>query len=56
MILAFVGVKMLIAEWVHIPTWVSLVVIAVVLIAAITLSWRFPGPTRGGGRRVRAIP
>jgi tellurite resistance protein TerC len=43
-ILAFVGVKMLIAEWVHIPTWISLVVIAVVLIGAITLSWRFPGP------------
>ena len=33
-ILAFVGVKMLIAEWVHIPTWLSLVVIAVVLIGA----------------------
>ena len=30
-ILAFVGVKMLIAEWYHIPTWASLGVIAVVL-------------------------
>jgi tellurite resistance protein TerC len=42
-ILAFVGVKMVISEWVHIPTWVSLVVIAVVLVVAVALSWRFPG-------------
>jgi len=37
-ILAFVGVKMLIHEWYQIPTWVSLVVIAIVLIAAIGFS------------------
>jgi tellurite resistance protein TerC len=37
-ILAFVGVKMIIARWVHIPTWLSLAVIAVVLIAAALLS------------------
>ncbi len=37
-ILAFVGVKMLIAEWYHIPTPVSLGVIAVVLAGAIGLS------------------
>ena len=43
-ILAFVGVKMLIAEWVQIPTWVSLVVIAVVLVVAIVASLRFPPP------------
>ena len=30
-ILAFVGVKMIIAEWYHIPTWLSLLVIAIVL-------------------------
>jgi tellurite resistance protein TerC len=37
-ILAFVGVKMLIHEWYHIPTWLSLTVIAIVLIAAIGFS------------------
>jgi tellurite resistance protein TerC len=37
-ILAFVGVKMLIAEWYHIPTWLSLVVIVIVLAAAIGFS------------------
>jgi tellurite resistance protein TerC len=39
-ILAFVGVKMIIAEWYHIPTPLSLGVIAVVLAAAIVLSIR----------------
>ena len=39
-ILAYVGVKMLIAEWYHIPTYVSLSVIAVVLAIAIWLSIR----------------
>jgi tellurite resistance protein TerC len=39
-ILAYVGVKMLIAEWYHIPTAVSLGVIAVVLTVAIWLSMR----------------
>jgi tellurite resistance protein TerC len=39
-ILAFVGVKMLIHGWYHIPTWVSLVVIAVVLAGAIGFSMR----------------
>ncbi len=37
-ILAFVGVKMLIHEWYHIPTWLSLLVIVVVLTAAIGFS------------------
>jgi tellurite resistance protein TerC len=37
-ILAFVGVKMLIHTWYHIPTWLSLTVIAIVLIAAIGFS------------------
>jgi len=37
-ILAFVGVKMLIHTWYHIPTWLSLVVIAIVLVAAIGIS------------------
>ncbi len=37
-ILAFVGVKMLIHGWYHIPTWLSLTVIAIVLIASIGFS------------------
>ena len=37
-ILAFVGVKMLIHTWYHIPTWLSLVVIAIVLAASIGFS------------------
>jgi len=37
-ILAFVGVKMLIAEWYHIPTWISLLVIAIVLLVSIGFS------------------
>ena len=39
-ILAFVGVKMLIVRWYHIPTWLSLVVIAIVLVVAIGFSAR----------------
>jgi tellurite resistance protein TerC len=39
-ILAFVGVKMLIHTWYHIPTWLSLVVIAIVLTAAIGFSMK----------------
>jgi len=37
-ILAFVGVKMIISEWYHIPTFVSLGVIAVILAVAIIAS------------------
>ena len=37
-ILAFVGVKMLIHTWYHIPTWLSLLVIAIVLVASIGFS------------------
>ena len=37
-ILAFVGIKMIIAEWYHIPTGVSLLVIALVLAVSITMS------------------
>src|ERR687894_3052757 len=39
-ILAFVGIKMLIAEWYHFPTWASLLVITVVLTVAIVASLR----------------
>jgi tellurite resistance protein TerC len=40
-ILAFVGVKMLVSEWYHIPTWLSLTVIAIVLTASIGFSLKF---------------
>ena len=43
-VLAFVGVKMCIAEWVHIPTLVSLVVITSVLAAAVAASLLWPAP------------
>lgn len=39
-VLVFVGVKMLIAEWYHIPIWTSLVFIAVTLTVTIAASWR----------------
>jgi tellurite resistance protein TerC len=39
-ILAFVGVKMLVHEWYHIPTWLSLTVIGLVLVAAVGFSLR----------------
>ena len=39
-ILGFVGVKMIIAEWYHFPTWASLTVIAVVLTVTIVASLR----------------
>jgi len=37
-ILAFVGVKMIVSHWVHIATWISLVVIVVVLTLSILAS------------------
>jgi tellurite resistance protein TerC len=37
-ILAFVGIKMIIAEWYHIPTALSLTIIALVLTASIGFS------------------
>jgi len=39
-ILAFVGVKMILARWVHIPSWIALAVIAAVLTVSILLSMR----------------
>jgi tellurite resistance protein TerC len=42
-VLAFVGVKMIISEWYHIPTWASLVVIALVLSVAIAISIKSQG-------------
>jgi len=43
-VLAFVGIKMLISEWYHMPTYLSLGVIAVVLAAAIGMSIANPLP------------
>jgi tellurite resistance protein TerC len=43
-VLAFVGIKMLIAEWYHFPTYASLGVIAVVLLVAIVASIKLPPP------------
>ncbi|HVR33501.1 MAG TPA: TerC family protein [Acidimicrobiia bacterium] len=40
LILGFVGVKMLIADWYHFPTWASLTVITVVLAVTIIASLR----------------
>ena len=37
-VLLFIGVKMLIAYWVHIPVWVSLVVIVVCIVGSILFS------------------
>ena len=39
-ILAFVGIKMIINGWYHIPTWLSLLVIALVLLTSIGFSLR----------------
>jgi tellurite resistance protein TerC len=39
-ILGFVGVKMLVVEWYHVPTWLSLAVIAAVLAVAVGASVR----------------
>jgi tellurite resistance protein TerC len=43
LILGFVGLKMLIAEWYHVPTVASLAVIAIVLAVTIGLSLRAEG-------------
>jgi tellurite resistance protein TerC len=47
-IMGFVGVKMIVAEWYHFPIWASLLVISAVLTVAIWLSIR--ADTRDGGK------
>ncbi len=42
-ILAFVGLKMVVEQWLPLPTWLSLVVIVAVLAASILLSILHPG-------------
>ena len=58
-ILAFVGVKMIIAEWYHIPTGLSLLVIGIVLLAAIAFSLksqRGRDEQRPDWDKVKALP
>jgi tellurite resistance protein TerC len=55
-ILAFVGFKMILAEWFHINTFVSLAFIAVVLTVAITLSWFKDRNGNGNGKGPAAQP
>ena len=54
-ILAFVGVKMLIHSWYHIPTWLSLTVIAIVLIASIGFSLKVERTTAEGELAAEAL-
>src|SRR5690606_532288 len=39
LVLVFIGAKMLVHEWVHVPTWVSLTVITVLIGGSAVLSW-----------------
>ena len=59
-VLAFVGCKMLLLDVVHLPTFVSLAVIAVVLTATVLLSLRADrrdgGPRPPGGKDLDAVP
>jgi len=43
-ILLFVGLKMVLYRWVHLPTGTSLAVIAGILVVAIAVSWLRPAP------------
>ena len=48
-IMGFVGIKMMIAEWYHLPVWASLLVITAVLSVAIGVSLRADKRLGGGG-------
>ena len=48
-IMGFVGIKMIIAEWYHLPVWASLVVITVVLTIAVVASLRADRRAEGHG-------
>jgi len=41
-ILVFVGIKMLVSDWIHLPVWIALIVIAVILTVTIVASVLFP--------------
>ena len=49
-ILAFVGLKMMIAKVYHIPTWLSLVIIALALTIAVAFSLKAGDPRRPDSR------
>jgi tellurite resistance protein TerC len=55
-ILAFVGMKMIVAEWYHIDTFISLGFIAVVLAVAILVSWFFDKKKDNDGSEPPAVP
>jgi tellurite resistance protein TerC len=46
-ILALVGLKMCVAEWIHIPIWISLVVIGLILAGCILSSLWATRPSKG---------
>ena len=48
-ILAYVGVKMMIVDWVEIPIWVSLSVIVLILAVSVAASW-WKGRAGSGAR------
>ncbi len=54
-ILAFVGMKMILAEWYHIPTFLSLGVIAAVLAVAIVASIKLQRPDAGPDDQLSTI-
>ena len=57
LLLVFIGVKMLLSPVVHMPVWVSLVVIAVVAGGAMAASvWRDPSRRRRGPRSEVPVP
>jgi tellurite resistance protein TerC len=60
-ILAFVGVKMLVHRWYHIPTWLSLVMIVIVLVASVGFSLKserreYVLSAAGGVRDYQEVP
>jgi tellurite resistance protein TerC len=48
-ILIFVGLKMLLYKWVHLPTGTSLAIIAGILAVALLVSWLKPAPSGAPG-------
>ncbi len=51
LILVFVGAKMLLAYWFHLPVWISLAVVAAILVTAAAVSLLFSRPDHIGATR-----
>ena len=51
LILVFVGAKMLLAYWFHLPVWISLSVVAAILVTAAIVSILFSRPAHAKGAR-----